>query len=440
MGVTIHYRGRLADIDRVEDFEDRVIDLVLELGGNVRLWRSADDADPSRMVRGLFVDLAPGQETTSLLLSPEGWLINLFQIEDAEKKLLDEPPWCLIKTQFGPLDGHIALVEMLSALKREFFPDLEVSDEGGYWEKRDVGELRRKMAFVHGAIDSLADALAADGLSREAAEDARILATRIERLARQVHATISRPSEHAPVHFPEDETGAPADPAENEARWDEMFRSNRRKQERMTRTLEEQMAQGADTEEAFEAAIEEVVAPLDWLGEDDAVAGDADDEFDAGIENGDELEADDSWRAGLPDESFDVAAEEQEGSFDSMERHPLQQQATGLLLGFYEMVKAEGNRSPNVDLLLRSASEITGGLAQVLPLAPVYELDETDVGLGLVQLKRALRGAAFVRGALFLLRAELLIPEEFFRKWMDECESISRQIVELLRMLREPRT
>jgi hypothetical protein len=85
---------------------------------------------------------------------------------------------------------------------------------------------------------------------------------------------------------------------------------------------------------------------------------------------------------------------------------------------------------------MRSASEITGGLAQVLPLAPAYEIDETEVGLGLVQLKRALRGAAFVRGALFLLRADELVRDEDFRNSMDECDSISEQIVELLRTLR----
>ena len=128
MGISIHYRGSLADLDRVEDFEDRVIDLVLAIGGNVRLWRSADDNDRSRMVRGLFVDLATGQETTSLLISPEGWLIHFVEIEDAEKGLLAEPPWCSVKTQFGPIEGHVALVELLTALKKEFIPDLEPSD------------------------------------------------------------------------------------------------------------------------------------------------------------------------------------------------------------------------------------------------------------------------------------------------------------------------
>jgi hypothetical protein len=140
MGVTISYRGSLADIGRVEDFEDRVLDLALEVGGHARVWRSVNDDDPRRVVRGVMLDLYPGQETTSLLISPEGWLINLFEIEDAEKGRLAEPPWCFVKTQFGPVEGHVALVEMLTALQREFFPNLEVSDEGGYWGIREPDE------------------------------------------------------------------------------------------------------------------------------------------------------------------------------------------------------------------------------------------------------------------------------------------------------------
>jgi hypothetical protein len=31
MGVTIFYRGTLGDLDRIVDFEDRVVDLALEL-------------------------------------------------------------------------------------------------------------------------------------------------------------------------------------------------------------------------------------------------------------------------------------------------------------------------------------------------------------------------------------------------------------------------
>jgi len=54
-----------------------------------------------------------------------------------------------------------------------------------------------------------------------------------------------------------------------------------------------------------------------------------------------------------------------------------------------------------------------------------------------VQLKRALRGAAFVRGTLFLLRAEKLIDDEECRRFIGEADAISEQITDLLRMIRE---
>ena len=64
MGITIAYRGRLADLTRIEDFEDRLVDLALELGGMVRIWRSYADLDPSRMVRGVILEEILPQNAT----------------------------------------------------------------------------------------------------------------------------------------------------------------------------------------------------------------------------------------------------------------------------------------------------------------------------------------------------------------------------------------
>ena len=61
MGVTIHYRGSLAELGRIEDFENRVIDLALAVGGDCRVWRSADERDTSRVVRGLSWTLRRGR-------------------------------------------------------------------------------------------------------------------------------------------------------------------------------------------------------------------------------------------------------------------------------------------------------------------------------------------------------------------------------------------
>ena len=435
MGITIHYRGSLAEIERVEDFEDRVIDLALAVGGNVRLWRSADEQDRSRMVRGLIVDLAPGQESTSLLVSPEGWFINLVEIEDAEKGELSEPPWCSIKTQFGPIEGHVALVELLAALKKEFAPNLEVNDEGGYWEHRDLHRLRKKHSFLNSAIDGLAEAIDNDRLSPEAREDPAILAMRVERLARKVHETISRPAEHPPIDFPDGPEGVPLDPQQNEAHWDALFMENRRNQERMQRVTEEQLLQGESTKDALEAALNEVVPDIELDEDEEAADADGSDTFDEAFEDEaaggpwEESDSeDDSWQA-----------DDEDDSFSRPERDPLQKEVTDLYVRLNDASRGDEERSPSFSLLMRSMGEVVGGLAQVVPLAPVYELDENAVGLGLVQLKRALRGAAFVQGALFLLRADKQLSDDEFQTFIKDAEGISKQIVELLRSLREPR-
>jgi hypothetical protein len=430
MGVTIHYRGSLADLSRVEDFEDRLIDLALDLGGNCRVWRSADEQDSTRAVRGLILDLAPGQESTSLLISPEGWLIGLMSIEEAERGALAERPWCCVKTQFGPLEGHVALVELFSALKAEFMPDLEVSDEAGYWEERDVGQLQRKIDFVSHTTELLEDALASDGLSREAAEDPQILATRIERLARKVHETISRPAEHAPVDFPDDESGAPPDPAENEARWDALYKENRRTQERLERELDEQMILGVDAREALEAAIEEATLHLEQDSGEDAA-----DEIPLILSDSSESAAsEETWREDCTsDEDGD------EETWDERFRHPLHLRARELWMRLHDISKRADERSSNVSLLMRSAGEIVGGFAQALPLPPSYEMDDVAAGRSLVQLKRALRGAAFVAGALLLVLADTTIDAEQFRPLHGEAEDLQKEIVELLRTIREMR-
>jgi hypothetical protein len=403
MGITIAYRGRLTDLTRVEDFEDRLVDFALEVGGQVRIWRTWADDNPARVVRGVILDLAPGQESTSLLLSPEGWLINLTEIEDAENGRLKELPWCFVKTQFGPVEGHVALVEMFAALKREFLHDLEVSDEGGYWETRDVAELVRRRELIRQAIDGLAEGLRRHGLSREAAEDPSILLRHVERVAEQVHRKLRRPAEHAPVEIGDDDDfGGAADPEATEKLWDELAKQNRRQQERLQRALEERLSRGLDHETAFREALREIVP---------------------GLPDEETERSDEPWRDDEPPpfgESFADEAARQGAGFPvadgdeseakEEERHPLLQRAMDLLVRLDTLFRDRAPRSaPALGTLFQGAGDAMGGLAQALGLR---DDDGEDYGLCVVQLKRALRGAAFARGALFPLRS-VLSREQF---------------------------
>ena len=396
MGITIAYRGRLADLARVEDFEDRLLDLALEVGGLAQIWRTHAADDPGRMVRGVILNLAPGQEAVSLLLSPEGWLIGLADIEDAECGRLTGPPWCFVKTQFGPLEGHVALVELLAALQREFLPDLEVSDESGYYATRDLAALARQRGLVQGAIDGLAEGLRRHGLSPEAAEDPDILLRRVERVAAQVHRVLRRPAEHPPVSFPDDAFGA-ADPDADEALWDEMFKHNRRQQERFQRALEERQGCGEDDDRAFEGALDDLglEVPGEDSGPEDEPWRDDDEEPFADAAGPDEADAAED------DEADPFAAAEEE-------RHPLLERAMDLQKRLHTVFRDAGPQlEPSLRTLFHGSGDVMGGLAQALS----GRRDDEDViemyGLHVTQLKRALRGAAFARGALFPLRPAL---------------------------------
>lgn len=432
MGVTIHYRGSLAEPDRVENFEDRVVDVALEFGASVRIWRSADDDDPRRMVKGLIVEWSPGQESTSLLLSPEGWLIPLFEIEAAEKAELTGPPWCFVKTQFGSVEGHVALIELLAALKKEFFPDLEVMDEGGYWENRDIEALARKFAMLQKAIDGLAEGLRQHPLSSEAAEDPNILVERIVRVAKLVQRTMARPPEHPPVRFSDDDDLGDWSGV-SEAQWDESFKEQRRKQERLHRAIEEQTIRGDEPGDALENAMRNE-GLIDLPGEEPSP------EVSEAIAELNDAAADEPWRESLPESEW---SDEDDGLFDDdvggdRTRHPLQKLAMDFYLRLHHLCKdvSDDWLSSHMGMLMGGAGDLMGGLAQALG-SYHSSLDGLDRGLSLVQLKRALRGLAFSRGALYPLSADGVIDAAAFEELSATLKEIESGILVELNDIRE---
>ncbi len=262
MGLTIHYRGTIDDLQQTEAFEDRVLDLTFSLGGRASVWRSFADHDRQRVVRGLFIEMEPGQETLSLLISPEGHLTPGFQIEDAESSAFDEPPYCMIKTQFGSIYGHIAIVHLLDAIRQRFCANLEVYDEGEYYQTRDINVLRQKMQLLGNSVKAMSEGLQRNGLSQEAAEDPSILAARIERIASLIQLKLQAEQPMQSVSAtngdqPSGDYGREASLEEEVAAMDILRRKNNLRNRRMTRRIAEATASGMSVEEAFELAMRE---------------------------------------------------------------------------------------------------------------------------------------------------------------------------------------
>ena len=454
MGVTIHYRGTLDDLARVEEFEDRVLDVVSALGGQATIWRSFGPNDPSRVVRGLLVQMCPGQETLSLLIAPEGQLLNLLEIKQAEQGPLGEAPFCFVKTQFGSLQGHVAVVCLLDALRAEFIKDLEVSDESGYFEHRDPRELARKLDALGSAMLALGDALESSSLSPEAAEDPEILATRILRLSelvfRKLRATGS--SGQSPEEAKQNAGGDDPSLEELVRQQSQARRKAELRQERLMRRLEEGRGQGLSTDDAVSKALREAKLDEDgaaesspdgnsgprlgpgelsayleadyqlWLRGEDTGQGESG--FD-----GEDAEIEEPWLASLKTSESDYLVDDETVKAEPESRHPAQRVAERLYARLNEIgreLTAENGFYPTA---LNGVGELLGGLVQ----ATGREIDCRSGRAGvIVQLKRALKGLAFCRGGVFGLRSAGVLDEQSHRELQDQLKQILEHLHELL--------
>lgn len=455
MGVTIHYRGQLDDLARVEEFEDRVLDVVAALGGHATIWRSFGQLDPTRIVRGLLVQLCPGQETLSLLISPEGQLLNLFEIKEAERGPLAEAPCCFVKTQFGSLQGHVAVVSLLDALRTEYFSDLVVSDESGYYEHRDPHELARKLNSLGSAILALGEALESSALSPEAAEDPEILALRIERVAELVARKMRVDGK---VGRGQDELGPEGggdDPSLEDLvrQHSQVRREAELRQERLMRRIEEGRGQGLSTDDALMKALREVKqAEDDAAGDSSADAPslrefdteelggqletefrwwlDEDDEVEEGLAFADDDEATgEQWRDSLePFDSTRLPSEEALTS-EGHQRHPAQQAAEKLYFRLTDLGRHLNAENGFYHAAINGSGDLLGGLVQATGRSLDSRLSRAAV---IVQLKRALKGLAFCRGGLYGLRSAELLDEVSHREMQEQLRGILEHLHDLL--------
>ncbi|MFT5093500.1 MAG: hypothetical protein ACI8P0_000776 [Planctomycetaceae bacterium] len=420
MGVTIHYCGTVDNVSRVEDMEDRVVDLAFALGGQATVWRSFADHDPARVVRGVMVDMAPGHDTFSLLVSPEGHLTPLFQIQHAEKTPFDEPPDCFVKTQFGSIQGHIAIVHLLDALRQRFCSNLQVTDEGEYYETRDVARLTDRIQFLAKAMDSLADELREYGLSQEASEDPSILASRIERVAMLVHQKILGDTDPGSACGDASTSDVEFDWQEEASLEVEVetlglhHQQNQQRSERMSRRISEATAAGMSAEDAFRMAMREegLEAPTSREAE-----GWLPDQHEPGAD-------DEAWRESLDNDPLEAVEDR-----DTRENHPAVDFAQQFLLRVMDQQNADGSVSDFASIASRGAMDIVGGLVQ----ATDGRLESrTDRALTITQLKRALKGHAFARGAIIALRASDPVDEAASERLLNDLVEIRISIHQLL--------
>ena len=428
--IMVKYQGQIESLKLVEEFEDHVMQTATALGSRAHLWRSSTKYSPGRLVRGLSLHLCPGQEAVSLLLSPEGLLIPEQVADEAIFAPLLQQPWCHVRTHCGGVDGHTALIELLELMKRSWFPDLVVLDVTGYWEHRNPQRLRQ--SFLEAEAELHPRYTATTGgiwITPETAEDPSVLLRRLDRLAQLVRApqapqlpqigTVPERSEFARMSL--DEAVLWADYA---------LRQQALHSDRIRRIIEECLAIGMTADEAAATAVRREGRPVE-LPEPEI---ESDDDGGHTLEpfNEDAAEWSESSDAVASDHSEDELHEDDSASVIRKllddGASPLLNAARQLMLEIIPPTSRISNQSGYMNVLHQGLLELVGALGQDMSTCGEQADDHYLLSFSIVHLRRAIKGAAFVTGAITGMRAERLLSAEQAQKWTHRVAEISGQL------------
>lgn len=178
MGVTIAFKGKLKSPALVENIIDDVEDICLT---NNWWYRIINEEQPSSIppslafdkdsetgevkriniegelgLKGISFQPHKESETIELFFDTEGVLRPIFSmIFKGESRV--KYPWVFVKTQFAGVETHIKIINLLLYLRKKYFKKLEISDDGGYYPKRDEETLHQRLDIINNAIATLSD-------------------------------------------------------------------------------------------------------------------------------------------------------------------------------------------------------------------------------------------------------------------------------------------
>lgn len=172
MGLSFHYKGRIRNQSMIHPLTEEVKDICESMGWKYRVWNKETSADNTvKIDKETDIQYTP-EDLSGISISPDNceplFLTFLpdcnlcsfisWMAQDAypDKEMLY---WVSTKTQFAGLDTHISLLKLLRYLQQKYFAELEVQDEGLYWDTQDEKKLFTQFLKYNDALKMVEKAL-----------------------------------------------------------------------------------------------------------------------------------------------------------------------------------------------------------------------------------------------------------------------------------------
>jgi hypothetical protein len=199
MGITIFAQGKLNSIEGIP----RLIEYIKSTAGayrwkyhvidddfNARLDAGLSPGSPAENTsyikgtlgqKGIVLNIDDGSEPLAILFDRVGVLTDMLQQLAWVQNEKQGDRFTVCKTQFGNIDTHIRIVELLDELKQRYIANLVVNDEGGYWENRDRRLLAEKRVFLGQCLRRVHKVISSIEMSDDEPRTADALTERIEK-------------------------------------------------------------------------------------------------------------------------------------------------------------------------------------------------------------------------------------------------------------------
>jgi hypothetical protein len=169
MGVSIHYRGKMADISKIEVLCDELALVAEKMGwpctrlvedwskpanATIEVTEKGSQITGHLPLKGIAFSIHPKCESLRFFFDAGGNLCDPVSMTlISQGALKSEDVWIAVKTQFAGPETHVWIVGLLKYIQEHYLPELQVRDEGEFWETGNHETLKEKMNLINNKID-----------------------------------------------------------------------------------------------------------------------------------------------------------------------------------------------------------------------------------------------------------------------------------------------
>lgn len=169
MGITIHYKGKLNNLDLIEPLCNEIEDIAKDMEWKYSLLENdlhnpnTSQIDNGKIIghiplKGISLSIHKDAESLSFYFDKDGNIRNILSMAFLSDDELSESS-DYVKTQFAPIQIHITIIKLLKYIKSKYINNLEVIDEGNYWKSQNEKLLQEKFNFLDEKIDEVGNLL-----------------------------------------------------------------------------------------------------------------------------------------------------------------------------------------------------------------------------------------------------------------------------------------